>query len=204
MRHFLTACAVALTVVVGAPAVSNADATLAGKSLLQEVAKGGYVIFMRHTSTNNDQKDTDTTDLSNCATQRNLSDEGRQEAKMIADGLKAHGVAIATVLSSPYCRAMESATIMFGNATKADELRFLTRLGPDEATAATDWLKKQLATAPASGSNVLLMSHTANLKEAAGIWPKNSGDFVVFKANGDGSFTHVGTIGPDEWSALMG
>lgn len=204
MRIVLAAAAMLVASSLGLSAPAQADGTLSGKPLLEELSKGGYVIYMRHTKTEKDQKDSDVSDLSNCATQRNLSDEGRSQAKMIGDGLERHGVKVDKVLSSPYCRAVDTADIMYGRHEKADGLRYLTRLSPDEAAEATVWLKQQFGTAPASaGSNTILISHTANLKEGVGIWPKNAGDINVFKPNGDGTFTHVGTITADEWSTLM-
>lgn len=194
----------ALAATVIASTGAAAEGTLSGKALAEELGKGGYVVYMRHTKTNKTEKDTDTSDLSNCATQRNLSDEGRAQAKVAATLFHKYGIKASAVLSSPYCRAMEASNIIFGKAEKAPELRYSTRLGPDEAEAAKAWLKAKLATAAAPGANIFLISHTSNLKDATGIWPKNDGDINVFKANGDGTYTHVGTITPEEWPGLLG
>lgn len=202
MRMVFAAAALLVASTVGLAGTAQADGSLSGKALLEEVSKGGYVIYMRHTKTDKAQKDSDVSDLSNCATQRNLNDEGRAQAKMIGAGLERYNVKVDRVLASPYCRAVETADIMFGRHEKADGLRYLTRLSPDEAAEATAWLKKEFGTAPAAGSNTILISHTANLKEGVGIWPKNAGDINVFKPTGDGGFTHVGTITADEWSVL--
>lgn len=193
-----------LLVVVAVPATASADGALSGKALLEALGRGGYVVYLRHTKTNKDQKDGEITDYADCSKQRNLSEEGKGQAKMIGDGLKKFSVPVSDVLSSPYCRAVETAMIVFGKGQKAEELRYATRLSPEEAKAANDWVKKQLSKVPAAGTNAFLVSHTANLKDATGIWPKNDGDINVFKPNGDGTFTHVGTITPEEWPGLTG
>ncbi len=183
---------------------ASAATMLNGKPMLEELSKGGYVIYMRHAKTDKSQKDTDVSNLENCATQRNLSEDGKKQAKLIADGLKKYGVAVDKVLSSPYCRAVDTAQIMFGHAEKAPGLRYLTRLNPSEAKESMAWIKSQFATSPGAGKNTILISHTANLKKTTGIWPKKSGDINVFKPNGDGTYTHVGAINAAAWPGLMG
>ena len=204
MKKIMSLASALLLVVLAIPATANAQGPLAGKALLEALGRGGYVVYLRHTKTQKDQKDAEITDYADCSKQRNLSEEGKVQAKMIGDGLKKFSVPVAEVLTSPYCRAVDTATIVFGKGQKAEELRYATRLTPDEAKVANEWVKKQLAKAPAAGANTFLVSHTANLKDATGIWPKNDGDINVFKPNGDGTFTHVGTITPEEWPGLMG
>jgi hypothetical protein len=59
-----------------------------------------------------------------------------------------------------------------------------------------------LATAPAKGSNAVIVSHTANLREAAGIWPKPEGVAYVFRPLPRGGFEAVARILPDEWGGV--
>jgi hypothetical protein len=56
-----------------------------------------------------------------------------------------------------------------------------------------------LATVPPAGVNVGLVSHTANLQEAVGLWPKPEGVAHVFKPKGDGTFLYVGVMQPESW-----
>ena len=200
----LTAAAAVMTAVTTMTISAQATEKLSGRAVLEELAKGGYVVYIRHAKTEKNQKDTDVSDLTNCSTQRNLSQAGKDQAKMMGEGFKKLGIKADKVMSSPYCRAVETAKLMFGRDDKAPELSYLTRMKPEEAAAASAWLKKQLATPPAPGKNNVLISHTANLKKGAGIWPKSSGDINVFKPNGDGTYTHVGTFTAAEWAALNG
>src|SRR5919106_4299442 len=45
-------------------------------SIVQELRKGGYVLYMRHASTDFSQNDAGMTSYEDCTTQRNLTDKG--------------------------------------------------------------------------------------------------------------------------------
>lgn len=49
-----------------------------------------------------------------CSTQRNLSDEGREQARRIGAWFQAQGLKPARVRSSPWCRCVDTATLAFG------------------------------------------------------------------------------------------
>ena len=49
-----------------------------------------------------------------CSTQRNLSDEGREQARRTGEWFKARQLQPARVLSSPWCRCQDTATLAFG------------------------------------------------------------------------------------------
>lgn len=177
-------------------------AELSGQALVNAMSKGGYVIYMRHTKTDRSQKDGNITDYADCSTQRNLSAEGREDARQIGRLFRQWGVKVDRVLASPYCRAVETANLAFGKSQNEDNLRYLTRLNADDAATATAWLKRQFATPPAKGTNTILVAHTANLKQGVGIWPHNPGDIYVFQPKGGNRFELVGSITPDQWPGL--
>ena len=52
--------------------------------------------------------------LGDCSTQRNLSDEGRQQARRIGAWFRAQGLTPARVRSSPWCRCVDTAALAFG------------------------------------------------------------------------------------------
>jgi len=47
-----------------------------------------------------------------CGTQRNLSDEGREQARAVGDRLRAGGIARAAIYSSQWCRCLETARLL--------------------------------------------------------------------------------------------
>src|SRR5436189_1148404 len=82
------------------------------EELLPELRKGGYVLFMRHPKTNPDQADTDPLHLDNIKAQRQLSDEGRNQAKLLGDAFRALKLPIQKVISSQFYRAQEAAKLL--------------------------------------------------------------------------------------------
>ena len=54
--------------------------------------------------------------LGNCATQRNLSDQGRAQAQAIGAWFRTRALTPARVRSSPWCRCVDTATLAFGSA----------------------------------------------------------------------------------------
>ena len=55
--------------------------------------------------------------LENCSTQRNLNDEGRQQAERWGDLLRAQHSGVISVYSSQWCRCLDTARLAFGHAT---------------------------------------------------------------------------------------
>lgn len=51
-------------------------------------------------------------DVTNCATQRNLSAAGRRQAKKIGDIFRAQGISQARVISSEWCRCQDTAELL--------------------------------------------------------------------------------------------
>ena len=58
-----------------------------------------------------------------------------------------------------------------------------------------------LTVVPERGSNTVLVSHSANLFEAAGIFPKPEGVAIVFRPLPGGRFEALARILPDDWRA---
>src|SRR5207253_1067354 len=82
------------------------------EKLLPELRKGGYVLFIRHPKTNPDQADTDPLNLDNIKAQRQLSDEGRKQAKALGEAFRALKLPIQKVIASKFYRAQEAAKLL--------------------------------------------------------------------------------------------
>src|SRR5438477_8207845 len=80
--------------------------------ILPELRKGGYVLFIRHPKTNPDQADTDPLHLDNVKAQRQLSDQGRKQAKALREAFRALKLPIDQVISSKFYRAQEAAKLL--------------------------------------------------------------------------------------------
>src|SRR5918996_1668484 len=122
--------------------------------LLNRLREGGYVLYLRHTSTDFSQNDSRMTSYEDCASQRNLTDRGRDEARAIGEHVKRLKIPIGEVLASPFCRTMETARLAFGRATATNDVRG----GPVEA-ARYEPLRKLLSSAVPKGTNRVISSH---------------------------------------------
>jgi len=178
------------------------DATPDKKALVRALRQGGYVLYFRHAITDRSRIDADRTNLRNCATQRNLSHEGRQQAKAIGKAIQALGLAIGEVLTSPYCRCIDTANLTFGKFTVSTDLIWVLGQPEAESQRLAQALRTRLGTRPSKGTNTVLVSHTANLKEAVGMWPEPEGALYIFLPGADGGTSYVGKIAPEEWATL--
>ena len=141
-----------------------------GPALLAALREGGFVIYFRHARTDFSQDDTDLSDLSNCATQRNLSSEGRDQARRIGEAIAALGIPVGEVLSSELCRTRETAELAFGQVTPMPDLTSFDTAGSEaEEQERAAALRRLLATPPARGTNTVLVGHLFNIRAAAGI-----------------------------------
>src|SRR5437899_12383419 len=95
---------------LSAPELSAQPEPSAG--LLPELKKGGYVLFVRHPRTNPDQADTDPLNLDNIKAQRQLSDDGRKQARALGECFRALGIPVEKVISSKFNRAHEAAKLL--------------------------------------------------------------------------------------------
>jgi len=168
--------------------------------LVKGLQSGGYLVYFRHAETNRSQVDQDRNDLSNCATQRNLSEAGRAQARGIGEAIRTLNIPIGKVMTSPYCRCQDTAQLAFGKSEVSVDLRF--GLGDDRQQTAhlSQALKEMLSTPPANGTNTVLVSHSANLKETTGIWPEPEGAAYIFKPVPGMNFEYLGRLPPDAWA----
>ena len=173
-------------------------------NLLPELRKGGYILYMRHPKTNPDQADTDPLHLDNVKAQRQLSAEGRQQAKSMGEAFRAQKIPVEKVISSKFYRAYEAAKLLdVGEVTTTlDVSEGGLVVSPNENERRTKALRQLLATPPPAGKNLIIVSHKPNLLDAAGQEFGNVGEggVVVFQALADGKFKAVARVAPAEWA----
>ncbi|WP_188190032.1 histidine phosphatase family protein [Nonomuraea sp. SYSU D8015] len=164
--------------------------------LVERLRRGGHVLYLRHTATEATQ-DAPTPDLSDAATQRNLSAEGRAQAREIGEAVRRLRIPIGEVLASPYRRTVETAELAFGRARPTRELLNEAYPGTDDDQLAAG-LRRLLAGRPGPGVNTVLVSHGFNLAGATGL-SSAEGEMFVFSP---GSREPVARIGVDDWRSL--
>jgi phosphohistidine phosphatase SixA len=171
-------------------------------AVLGELRNGGLVIYFRHAATNQTGSSDETADLTKCETQRNLSAEGREQAAQIGKAFGALKIPVGSVTTSPFCRSKDTAQLAFGRFTVSHDLHFAIGADAGETKRFTQSLRRMLATAPPKGINAVIVSHTANLREATGIWPKPEGVAYVFRPLPGGEFEAIAMVLPDDWEKL--
>src|SRR6266508_2870032 len=146
-----------------------------GPDLVRELRKGGHVLYIRHTSTDFGQNDENMTSFEDCATQRNLTDKGREEARAIAAAIKRLGVPIGSVRA--------------GLARAGDE----TRYAP---------LRKLLSTKFDEGTNLVISSHGNPFRAVAGPPHLEEGELAVIQPLGDDKFGILARLRVSDWRTL--
>jgi len=166
-------------------------------ALVERLREGGYVLYMRHASTDFSQNDSNSRSFADCANQRNLTDKGRAEARAVGEHIKRLRIPVGTVLASPYCRTMETARLAFGKATPMQEVRG----GPSqtEDPKRYEGLKKLLSSSVPKGENLVVSSHGNPFHAVAGPPYLAEGEIAVVQPQGNGRFTVVGRIRLTDW-----
>lgn len=183
------------------PGSVNAE-PLKGKELVEALKKGGHAIYLRHSTTDHNSSDQDPVTYTDPSTQRNLSEDGKARATTLGKALRTLGIPVGRVVTTPFCRGVETGWLAFGKGEVSDELAFA--IGTDEAEAKRlgKSLKQMMSVAPTDGTNSIFISHSANLKEAVGVWPKEEGVTVVFKPLAGGELEYLGEIPIHQWPGL--
>jgi len=208
VRRFLLLLLSGALVASAAPALPQATAPdrdarlpLAGQPLVAALRGGGYVLYLRHTSTDFGENDERMTDYADCKNQRNLTDAGRAEARSISAALRELRIPIGEVLASPFCRTMETGRLVFGNATASPAVRG-GPARPDNPDRYAD-LRKLLSTPVAGRTNTAIASHGNPFFGVAGGPYLAEGEMAVIEPQGDGKFRIVARIPKDGWAALI-
>ena len=185
----------ALAFSIAWPAWAQADA-----ALLKQLREGGYVLYLWHASTDFSKNDSAMTSYEDCASQRNLTDKGRDEARAVGEHIKRLGIPIGAVLASPFCRTMETARLAFGKAQGMNEVRG-GPARPDDPSR-YDPLRKLLGTPIPKGENVVISSHGNPFHAVAGPPYLAEGEMAVISPQGDSRFAIVGRIRLEDWQLL--
>ncbi len=136
----------------------------AEEGIWPRLRRGGLVLLMRHASTGPGLGDPPGYKLDDCATQRNLSEAGREEARRVGERLRREKVAIARVYTSPWCRCRETATLAFGQAEDWEPLSSFFDF-PHREEDFIERVKKRIAgygTRKVAG-NVVMVTHNVNI-----------------------------------------
>jgi phosphohistidine phosphatase SixA len=153
---------------------------------------GRHVALMRHTDAPGGAGDPPGFRLDDCATQRNLSASGRADALRIGARLRSEGVAVERILSSPWCRCMDTATLLEFGPVEAEPTFANVVVLSDQRASLTAGARAIIDKWTGRG-NLLVVTHGANIFALTGISPA-SGEIVVVRSGNGGSSESVGRL----------
>ncbi len=183
----LAFAALALWLVI-APMAAVADERDAWAALVG----GGHVALVRHGNAPPGYGDPPGFKIDDCATQRNLDDLGRAQARAIGEAFRQYGVQVDKVLSSPLCRCLETARLMALGPVES----VLAVASSDRSPEGLPALKQMVGNWRGPGT-LVLVTHAFTVRSLVGIMPEQAETVVVRRRTDDqGAVDLVGRISP--------
>jgi broad specificity phosphatase PhoE len=184
-----TVFALLLSACATQPASTTQTGAQKAAEAIEALRSGGYVMVVRHGATDPTEADVDPLHLENCSKQRMLTDTGRLMASGIGKLLAREAVPVGEVRASRYCRAIETAKriaepLRIDKVAATDDFTEGGQVvSPKENARRTKAMREAVSTAPAAGTNSLIVSHRPNIMEAFGpsLFDITEGEMVVFK-----------------------
>jgi phosphohistidine phosphatase SixA len=153
--------------------------------------QGGKVVLLRHTHVQI-REGIGRLVPGNCAEEVNLTARGVEQAKRIGEAFRAHGIAVGEVLTSPYCRCLDTGRLAFGRATPVEYLKppgVLTeaQAKSNEKRVVDEILRHR------GPSNLVMITHDLNIANIILEDTVPMGEFFVIQPTG-ADFDVVGKI----------
>ena len=149
------------------------------------LVKGGHVALIRHGNAPPGYGgDPPGFKIEDCATQRNLDELGREQARAVGEAFRTHGVRVDRVVSSPWCRCLDSARLMaLGPVESA------WSLVPDRQGADSVRLRelKALVSAWRGPGTLVLVTHALTVRPLTGFLPGQAETVVLAPGSGSGA-----------------
>lgn len=177
-------------------AATPPDSLLSADSLLAELRKGGYTMVWRHTATDRSVQEPMNYQNTPRFQQRNLTDRGIADARVVGAIFKSRGIPIGDVFASPMFRTRETAEYAFGHVADTALLRQVDP-SPEQ--------RRLIAVAPAAGTNRVLVTHHFVIeRNVPGIKPGmvDEGEAVIVRGIRGDSIQLVGIFKMADWQRL--
>lgn len=153
----------------------------------------GHIVILRHSNAPGATPEPYGINLKDCSIQRSLDDAGRAQARRIGDEFRKHGISKARLVSSQFCRTLETARLTgLGpvaelpalNQVFVPDLRGMRGTAEKTAKFMKMILPKQLT---------ILVSHVSNIQSIAGV-NLSSGEMAVVHLDAAGAVAVDGRI----------
>lgn len=166
------------------------------ESFWSTIGKGGHVVLIRHARTEPGIGDPPGFTIGDCSTQRNLSAEGRADAKRIGAAFRHHAIPVEAVLSSRWCRCIDTARLAFGRVEAAPMVDSMfnddTAAQQSKETDTARYLARYAAR-PAGKGNLVLVTHAVNIQALTGVSPA-SGEMIAATPDANGKLKVVSRL----------
>jgi broad specificity phosphatase PhoE len=188
-------------------AAAQTTAGLEDLALVESLRNGGFNIYFCHAATDWSQNDqvSKADDWTSCDTgkMRQLSEAGRKTAGTAGEAIRTLQIPIGQVFASPYCRTVETARKMkLGPVEKTTDImnmRVADYFGGSSAIATR--AQRRLSMLPQADTNTVLVAHGDVLVTATDVYPQEA-EAIVFRPEGNGNWTFVARISPQEWARI--
>ena len=157
------------------------NSAFSNEKLINSLKEGGKLIFIRHAHAPGNG-DPENFNLKDCASQRNLNQEGINQSKKIGLFFTRNKIQIDKVLSSEWCRCKDTAKYAFNDYKTFDALNsfYDTRFTKNKAKQIKD-LKKYISSWD-SKKNLVLVTHFVVISETLSVGSA-SGEIIVSDKN---------------------
>lgn len=122
--------------------------------------------------------------IDDCSTQRNLSDEGRTQARRIGAEFRQRRIEVGAVWSSQWCRTRDTADLAFPGK-RIDQADFNSFFNTSEIAADRTRLARQLLAKWRGPGVLVVVTHQVNITALTDVVP-SSGEGVVLKPTPNG------------------
>lgn len=139
----------------------------ASEEAWQALREGGVVALIRHARAPG-TGDPAGFKLEDCSTQRNLSEEGRDEARRLGAKFEAERVKVVRVLSSRWCRALDTARLAFGPKVEPEPALNSAFADPAARDPRTDAVRRLIAEWRSQPDVLVLVTHQVNMTALTG------------------------------------
>lgn len=170
----------------------STSASAAEKELIQQMSTGGVVLMIRHAVAPG-IGDPDNFKLDDCATQRNLDEQGREQARAIGEWLRARGIENVKLYSSQWCRCLETARLMnLGTVTPLPALNsFFQR--PEDRQPNLSALRKFIRDNTKPGELIIMVTHQVTISGISEKWT-DSGHGKLVRSDPAGGIELIGEL----------
>ena len=183
-----------VTRLLSAACIALAAGVAAAADAWSELAKPGAIVLFRH-ATAPGVGDPPNFRPNECATQRNLNEQGRAQARRLGEQFRQRGIAVGAVLTSEWCRTRETARLAFGDKVR-DEPAFNSFFGQgaQERDAQTERARRVLREWKGPGV-LVVVTHQVNISALTGHGAM-SAEGVVVQPGAEGPLRILANLQP--------